>query len=125
VAVKSVENSKFFMILYERENERDFQQFKYDCERIISGSIMRKDLVLDFTGCGFTLPGELCLIGELLKKMLTSGRQLKLIVTPHLSKKLSVVRLDKVPGMTLFPSRSAFLGRYIRSKSSSTQLGPV
>lgn len=74
MAVKSVENSRFRMILYERENEKDFLEFKSECQRVISATMMGKELVLDFTGSGFTLPAELSLIGSVLKKMLSSGR---------------------------------------------------
>ena len=119
VAVKKIENSHFLMLLYDRENEKDYLQFKMDCDAIVETRILSKDIVLDFTGCGATLPNEMTLIGSVLRKAISSSRLLKLIANPGLSKKLSILRLDRTPGLRVYPARSAFLSECIGTANTS------
>lgn len=115
MGVRKLENSRFHMIFYTRENEADFNHFKSSVELLIDDRKLNKDVVLDFTGTEIVLPAELTLISKSLLRMEAIRRKLSLILSPANLKKIEALKMSKSSGIKLYAERGAFLGEYTGS----------
>ncbi len=119
MAISRKVNGRFVYISYQRENYKDFEQFKRELDNSASLNYDSKDIIVDFTGSSCITSPEIGEMVRLLRTLQGSSRFMRLITTPSIHKTIASTNLDKLGNLVIYKDQKEFVTQLKKARNRS------
>jgi len=109
MALKKRTTEQFIYVNYQRDNYKDFNDYKRELENMLSTTVGDRDVVIDFTGSSGVSSSEIGMLVRLINKFKGTARFVRVVGNEFVTKMLKSTNIQKLDNFLLYDNQKAFV----------------